>query len=71
MTPGAMLWRYIDARGIAHIGTVRSVYDHGGTDVTHAMESACGMYVMVSGRRLRDARTLNRSALVGDRCDHR
>ena len=66
--PRGMQWEYDDARGVTHRGIVATVNDYGGTDVSHAMQSGCGAYVMLSGARLRAARTLNTS--VPSLCPH-
>lgn len=69
MAPHGTIWQYEDARGVTHRGRMVTFYDHGGTDVTHAYQSACGAYVMVSGARLRAARTLPVDAEA--RCGHK
>lgn len=70
MPASGMPWQYEDARGVTHRGRVVSIYDYGGTDITHAYASACGAYVLVSGARLRAARTLPNLPASELRCDH-
>lgn len=49
-------WKYQDAAGREHIGTVVQTFDKGGTDVTYQFkDEATGEISMVSGARLKAA----------------
>jgi hypothetical protein len=51
-----LLWKYEDARGVAHVGHYVRHTDHGGTDITYFFEDcASGELTLVSGSRLRNA----------------
>lgn len=68
--PRAMLWEFESSAGNVHRGIVESTHDYGGTDVPYIMRAACGSTLVLSGARLRAARTLNRIPADDETCPH-
>ena len=47
-------WEYEDSRGIKRTGTIKSISDHGGTDVTYIFEREDNTGIdCISGSRLK------------------
>ena len=57
-----MQWEYRDATGTLRRGRFEGSSDRGGTDVTYFMRRSTGELDLLSGQRLREARTVPASA---------
>ena len=55
----ATIWEFEDSTGQTHRGQVVKVSDFGGSDITYRMLADCGRTLMLSGARLKAARTLH------------
>ena len=51
------LWRFLDGTGTERIGIFERAVDLGGTDVTYYMRDANGRTHLLSGSRLKNAKT--------------